>query len=181
MLVPWLVAAAPVALPVSVRVDDSRDALAAGTAHVVGGMLAYTRWPPDARGHSGTPGVNGGPPIRLCIVGPTLHAARFNGMNLPGGRRVSSVNLPTNAPSLSGDCDVVYIGAMALPTMRQITARLRGAPVLTIAEADPLCRSEAMFCLLFAPRAISFQLNIDAVSRSLVTVDPRVLRLARGF
>jgi hypothetical protein len=38
-----------------------------------------------------------------------------------------------------------------------------------------------MFCLVYLPRALTFQLNIDAVSRSGLSVDPRVLRLSRGF
>ncbi len=116
----------------------------------------------------------------MCIIGPALHSARFDGMTLPSGRKVRSANLAPNTASLIGNCDVVYIGQLAMPAMRQITARVRGAPVLTIAEADPQCRSEAMFCLLFEQHSLSFQLNIDAVSRSSVTVDPRVLRLSRG-
>lgn len=170
LLAPWLIAAAPVGIPVSVRVDGSRDAMATGTAKVVGAMLTYTRWP----GRSDTP-------LRLCIVGPAVFAGRFSEMIVPGGREVRIAPVPASAQSLPGNCDAVYMGELAMPVMRQITARLRGAPVLTIAEADPLCRSEAMFCLVYERQALSFQLNIDAVSRSAVTVDPRVLRLSRGF
>ncbi|MEO7470390.1 MAG: YfiR/HmsC family protein, partial [Sphingobium limneticum] len=44
----------------------------------------------------------------------------------------------------------------------------------------PDCGSGAIFCLLYAPQTLSFQLNIDAVSRSAVRIDPRVLRLSKG-
>lgn len=65
--------------------------------------------------------------------------------------------------------------------MRQrLIAAVRGNPVVTIAEDDRDCAGGAMFCLLFAPQTLSFQLNIDAVSRSTVRIDPRVLRVAKG-
>ena len=50
---------------------------------------------------------------------------------------------------------------------------------LVLAEADPPCAGEAMFCLMHQRDALSFQLDIDAVARSAVRIDPRVLRLAR--
>ena len=52
--------------------------------------------------------------------------------------------------------------------------------MVTIAEADPGCRSQAMFCLLPGKDDLSFELNIDAVARSGVAIDPRLLRMSRG-
>ena len=66
--------------------------------------------------------------------------------------------------------------AVTAETQRDLDQR----GVLTIAEADPDGRSQAMFSLLFRPGALNFRLNIDAVSRSGLKVDPRVLRLAQG-
>jgi hypothetical protein len=36
-----------------------------------------------------------------------------------------------------------------------------------------------MFCLQVAPDRLSFLLNVDAIARSPLRVDPRVLRLAQ--
>ena len=69
---------------------------------------------------------------------------------------------------------------VAAPVARQLTDAVRGRGVLTIAEVDPDGRAQAMFSLLFRPGALNFRLNIDAVSRSGLKVDPRVLRLAQG-
>jgi hypothetical protein len=77
-------------------------------------------------------------------------------------------------------CDVVYIGRVPLAGQRQLTAAVRGRGVMTVAEADPECRSEAMFCLIYPAKGLSFRLNIDAVSRSGLRVDPRVLRVSQG-
>lgn len=89
-------------------------------------------------------------------------------------------DLPFDATNLLNSCDALYLGDLDLETLRQWTALARGAPVATIAESDPACSSEAMFCLVFMPDAMAFDLNIDAVSRSGVRVDPRVLRMSLG-
>ena len=69
---------------------------------------------------------------------------------------------------------------LTYPSDRQLVAAARGNGVLTIAEADPACRSQAMFCMVYEPRAVSFRMNLDAIARSGLRVDPRVLRLAEG-
>lgn len=136
-------------------------------ARTVQAMIEYTRWPTRTA------------PMALCVTGPALHAARLDGLRLSDGRTVERRDVAAAGIAAQG-CDVVYMGQIALPAMRQVTAAVRGRGVLTIAEADPQCRSQAMFCLAFAPRAVSFRLNIDAVSRSGLRVDPRVLRMAQG-
>ena len=83
-------------------------------------------------------------------------------------------------PAALAGCDVVYIGSVPLPAQRQLTAAVRGRGVLTIAENDPGSSSEAMFALTYKPGGLSFRLNIDAVSRSGLRVDPRVLRVAKS-
>lgn len=136
-------------------------------ARVVQSLIDYTRWPQPRT------------PLRLCVAGPALYASRLDGLKLADGRQVERRSLPPGAIS-PGSCDAVYIGQMPLPAQRQLTALLRGRGVMTIAEADPACRSQAMFCLSFAGQAVSFRLNVDAVARSGLRVDPRVLRLSTG-
>ncbi len=148
-------------------VGESGDTQAAGVARMIQTMVDYSRWPVRSD------------PVRLCVVGAARHAGRFDRLALADGRETSR-RAVSAASAGSAGCDVVYLGQMDMAAMRQVTATVRNKPILSIAEADPLCRSQAMFCLTFEPRALSFQLNIDAVSRSAVKVDPRVLRLARG-
>jgi YfiR/HmsC-like len=61
-----------------------------------------------------------------------------------------------------------------------LTAAVRGRGVLTIAEADPGNVSEAVIVLTYQPHSLSFRLNIDAISRSGLRIDPRVLRISQG-
>lgn len=132
-------------------------------ARVVLSLVEYTRWPSPRS------------PLRLCVAGPALHAGRLDGLKLADGRRIDRVTVAAVTPA---SCDAVYMGQLPMPAQRQLITALRGRAVMTIAEADPLCRSQAMFCLSFTAQTVSFQLNVDAVSRSGLRVDPRVLRLS---
>lgn len=176
---PLLVAAAPLLLgqaplPAGLPLNAGPNARAEATAHVVASILTYSRWP--------SPPI----PVRLCVIGPAEHADNFAGLILPQGigprgTRVERYDLAPGASSMATTCDAVYIGRLPLPAMRVVTAAARGQAIVTIAESDPDCRSEAMFCLIHAPDALSFRINLDAVSRSTVRIDPRVLRISRGY
>jgi hypothetical protein len=158
-------AAASVAADSSLAAPGATDA--AAVARMVQSFVEYARWPGRRD------------PVRLCVVGPAQHAGRLGELRLADGRAVQRRNLAASA--LPGaDCDVAYLGPMTPTALRAATTALRGRGVLTIAEADPTCRSQAMFCLIHGQQTLSFRLNIDAVSRSGMKVDPRVLRMAQG-
>ena len=142
------------------------DPYAGAAARTVRAIMEYTRWP---QRHD---------PLVLCVAGPAQHAAQLGGWRLSDGRLVQRRNIAPTAAATAG-CDAVYIGSMGVPSQRQLTAAVRGKGVLTIAESDPGNASEAMFVLTYRPAALSFRLNIDAVSRSGLKVDPRVLRVAQ--
>lgn len=152
----------------SLPVDARPDAHSRATARVVGSILTYSRWPapPD--------------PIRLCVLGPAHYDAALNDM-LPGGIQIDRRDLPASAAGIASTCDVLYLGAISQSATARALAQVRGAAVVTIAEHDPECGGEAMFCLIVRDRTVSFALNLDAVSRSRVRIDPRVLRISRGF
>lgn len=143
------------------------DAYAQPVARMVQSMIEYSRWPSQRN------------PVHLCVAGPALHAGRLDGLRLSDGRTIQRRAVPASPVALAG-CDALYIGAVAGPVARQLTDAVRGRGVLTIAEADPDGRAQAMFSLVFRPGSLNFRLNIDAVSRSGLKVDPRVLRLAQG-
>jgi hypothetical protein len=168
LMAPMVLTAATPTTPVSLPLNSSATRFSDGAARTVQSILEFSRWPsqPD--------------PVRLCIVGPALHADRLGDLVLSGGRAIERRNLSQNAGAISSLCDALYIGQMDQAAMRRLTARVRGTATVTIAENDPECRSEAMFCLIFEPRALSFQINVDAVSRSVVRIDPRVLRMSKG-
>lgn len=160
-----MVGAADLALvPVA---GGANDPYAAPVGRIVQSITEYTTWPSRPN------------PVTLCVVGPANHADRLDGLRLADGRLIErrTVALTGFTPAA---CDTLYIGRLAQPEMRALTAQARGRGVLTIAEGDPDCRSQAMFCLLYTPTAVTFRMNIDAIARSGLKVDPRVLRISQG-
>jgi len=154
--------------PASIPLTAGPDRFAAGAARMVGAILEYTRWPSRRT------------PLVLCVVGPALHAGRMDRFGLSDGRVIVRRSVPADAPPAASGCDAIYFARLDPDRLRRWTRAARGAAIVTIAEDDPGCRGETMFCLRFTPAALSFDLNIDAVSRSGVRIDPRVLRLANG-
>lgn len=136
-------------------------------SRTVRAIIEYTRWPAPSD------------TVILCVAGPVRHAGQLGAMRFTDGRRLERRNITPSPAHLTG-CTVLYIGDLAAAQQRQLTSAARGRSMLTLAEADWANASEAMFVLDFQPRALSFRLNVDAVSRSGLRVDPRVLRVARG-
>ena len=148
-------------------VSPGGDPYAGAVARTVRAVLEYSRWPqPRSQ-------------MILCVAGNAQHASQIGNLRLSDGRQMVRRNVAAQPAALAG-CDVVYIGSVPLPAQRQLTAAVRGRGVLTIAENDPGSSSEAMFALTYNPGGLSFRLNIDAVSRSGLRVDPRVLRVAKS-
>ena len=145
----------------------SGDRYAGAVARTVTALIEYSTWPSRPN------------PLTLCVAGAVSHAGQIEELRLSDGRKAVRRNVAPSAVAL-GECEVLYLGNMGQPAMRQLVAAVRGKGVLTIAEADPDCRSEAMVCLIYLRAGLSFQLNIDAVARSGLRLDPRVLRMARG-
>lgn len=152
----------------SVSVRPGEKSATAATTRILRAILEYSRWPRPAEA------------LQVCIIGAADNAAGIDAISLSDGRQVSVRYLTRDGFSASLGCDAYYLGALDAGSLRRWTARAHGAPIVTITEDDPQCRSEAMFCLVYAPGSVSFRLNVDAVARSGVRVDPRVLRMAKG-
>lgn len=142
-------------------VPGQHDAVVART---VGGMISYTRWPEPR------------PVVRLCVSGTTAYSKGFGRVGQSAGRQVSTQTVVPGG--VTRGCDVLYFGTMADADRQRMLRSIRDQPVLSIAEADHACRGGTIFCLRVLPDRVSFQLSVDAVSRSTVRIDPRVLRIA---
>lgn len=154
-------------VPAAVPVTADGNAQNEATAQMVEAIFNYTRWP------------NRPQPIRLCVLGPSSRTAKLHEIELLNGTKVAVDELSAITAHMN-DCDALYLGHLPIASIRHATAKVRGRPVLTIIERDIECSvSEAMFCLSFKSNALSFQLNVDAVSRSPLRIDPRVLRLSK--
>lgn len=136
-------------------------------ARMVTLLASFTHWPdrPET--------------LRLCLVQPTDHAGGLTSVEFARETGIlATLVTPRNVGAMN--CQIVYVGRMSIVEQRAVTDAFRDRPALTVAENDPACRSRAMICLLFEADSLSFRLNIDAVSRSRVRIDPRVLRMGMG-
>lgn len=168
LMTPTMTVALPLARPVAMPIGPGPDRMAAGVARMVGSILEFTRWPTDR------------PVVRMCMAGAVAHGDQLGEISLTNGARIATVALAADEAAPAARCDALYLGSLDALVRQRLIAAVRGNAVVTIAEDDRDCAGGAMFCLLFAPQTLSFQLNIDAVSRSAVRVDPRVLRVAKG-
>lgn len=131
-------------------------------------ILEYTRWP--------------GPPraLTLCIATAGPFGADLMAALPPpdGPRPMRGRLLPPNAIP-PGDCDALIVGGWHEPMLRSVLAAIANRPVLTIGVGPHFCDAGGQFCLL--PRAPGgrFGANFEAIARSGLMVNPRVLNLAR--
>ena len=140
----------------------SRGAL----AETVSGMVRFTRWPQESMD------------MRLCVLGTGGSADELLRAGAVGTAErplaAQSVNLPKES---LGDCQVLYVSGPIDLVARDQILKSNGRPMLTIAEGRETCSDGIMFCL--DPASRRFSVNLDAIARSGLRVNPQVLRLAR--
>ena len=131
-------------------------------------IIGYTRWPVDS------------PSLYLCVAGHSVNAeALQQSVKFVSYRRETFVREwhPDEDPATT--CNVLYVGEMSATERMQLLKRLADAPVLTIGETPDFCSSGGMFCFAFREEGLYFEVNLDAIGRSELRVNPQVLRLAR--
>ncbi len=142
----------------------------AGTqvGRVVAGILGYARWP--------------APPetFRFCLAGEVrhLHDAR-DSLGQMTRQPLSVRNLADHEAAKVADCDVLYLGGLAPAQRSRLLAEAVGKPVLTISEGDSVCAEPSMFCLAVQGGEVGLLVNLDAISRSGIRINPKVLQLVR--
>ncbi len=171
MLIPLLLGMA--ALPSSIMLVQSpvprvADGQAVTVSHMVSGILSFVHWP--------SPPAN----IQLCVAGQPAFAGRFGEMAQASDHAITVRWVGVNDAAVArAGCDALYLGRMEDTQAARWIAWARGQAIATIAEHDPGCRGGAMFCLDVRMDGVSFALNLDAISRGGVRVDPKILVLSR--
>ncbi|RMX08034.1 YfiR family protein [Corticibacter populi] len=140
-------------------------------ARIVYGILSFSHWPQPM------------PHRVLCVLGSTSYspilAAEPARQQTPAWT-VRAVRSPAANDLLYQTCDAMYVGALPDAENRALWLQMQGRPVVTIKEQSAYCDEGALFCLYFHEDGrIGFQVNLDAVARSGIRVDPQVLKLAR--
>jgi hypothetical protein len=148
-------------------VPPGPEGRAIAVATIISGVLSYTRWPEE----NGT--------VTLCVAGRSPLAARIVPRTLVNGRRMVVQRLETGG-STYGGCDAIFLAGVPIAEQRRAIRLTTGQPVVTLDENSDGCVIGVMFCIRpAASGGMTFDLDIDAVSRSRVRIDPRVLSLGR--
>lgn len=164
-----IIAAVPAALllastiPATAEVGLPAGSAADANADIVAGIALYSRWPQPS------------PVVRLCVLGRNAMSAGLTSRRLADGRRIDT---DSNAAISFDDCDIIYLASQPAAVQVRIARGAAGKATITVTDNDPMCDSGIMACLRRASDHIAFDLNLDAVSRSTVRIDPRVLSLA---
>lgn len=141
----------------------------AQTSHaaIVWGIVSHTRWPVQPS------------PLRVCFIGQTTQAEAIQRSSDWIEPEHNSVMLKLDTPNEAASrCDLLYFGTQALPATERILRQIAGKPVLSI-EGQDFCSAGGMFCLEKADGNTRFSVNLDAVSRSPLRINPQVFRLSR--
>lgn len=164
-----IIAAVPAALllastiPATAEVGLPAGSVADATADIVAAITLYSRWPQPT------------PVVRLCVVGRSAMSAGLVSRRLADGRRIE---VDSSGALSFDDCDMVYLAGQPAAVQARIARGAAGQATITVTDNDPMCDSGITACLRRSSDHIAFDLNLDAVSRSTVRIDPRVLSLA---
>ncbi|MBV8043622.1 YfiR family protein [Pluralibacter sp.] len=135
---------------------------------IVSGIISYTRWPASLT-----------TPPRLCIFSSSRYVGVLRSGDI-GPTPWQAVVVSTEQQALGASCDAIYFGNESAEEQQKIIQRYQPRALLSIAEQNSQCIVGSAFCLSINSERVKFSVNLDALSRSGVRVNPDVLMLARN-
>lgn len=162
-----------VLLAVSSSVPAADSSLASVKAAFAYNFIKLTGWP-EARF------ANPGAPLNVCVIkgDPMEDALRASLSGKPAGVRTVAVQA-VGADDSFASCHALYLGAQLAPRYGALMGRAVGKGVLVIDEGDKFTWPDGMIRLFAEQNRMKFELNLEALERASLKVDPRLIRLAR--
>ncbi|RQM47352.1 YfiR family protein [Paraburkholderia bannensis] len=145
-------------------------------ARVITGIIRFTHWPVSSD------------KLRVCLMGEEADMARLAPSIRDQGAGLAPPLSVTTQANLSGsaqpqaDCNFIYFASRSVlddADRHAFFRRVADRPILTVGALPVACDMGAMFCLKAEQDPALFGANLDAISRSGLHVDPKVLLLAR--
>jgi hypothetical protein len=132
-------------------------------------FVRFTEWPSEADSR----------PMSICIIGSDPFGRALDALQ---GRPVKgkpiAVRRIRNLQEVQG-CRVLFIGASEKDRLRDILATVRGFNVLTIGDTEHYARHGVMINFFVEENKVAFEINVDAVRQTDLTITSKLLRLAR--
>ncbi|UNC49120.1 YfiR family protein [Enterobacter huaxiensis] len=135
---------------------------------IVSGIVSYTRWP----------SLSGQP--RLCVYASSRYTRALSSEEGQSELPYTPVIVHNDREALAAMCDAIYFGNETPAQQLDLISQYQGRALLLISEQNPECVIGSAFCLIIEDNRVRFSVNLDALSRSGVRVNPDVLMLARN-
>ena len=135
---------------------------------IVSGIVSYTRWP----------ALSGQP--KLCVYASSRYVQALSSEKGQNPLPYTPVIVRNDQEALSATCDAIYFGTESPASQLELIGQYQGRALLLISEQNPECVIGSAFCLIINDNRVKFSVNLDALSRSGVRVNPDVLMLARN-
>ena len=135
---------------------------------IVSGIVSYTRWP----------SLSGQP--KLCIYASSHYTQVLSSEDAQSQLPYTPVIVRNDREALSATCYAIYFGAESPAKQLELISQYQGRALLLISEQNPECVIGSAFCLITEQNQVRFSVNLDALTRSGVRVNPDVLMLARN-
>jgi hypothetical protein len=137
-------------------------------------FVKFVEWPPDAF-------VGERSPLTLCVFGEDPFGGSLDGA-VRGetlGERPLTIQRPDDLDELR-DCQVLFVSRSERNRMAEVLARVEGAPVLTVGDADGFLRAGGMINFVLEENKVRFLINQTAAERGRLRISTKLLRLALG-
>ncbi|KZP74582.1 hypothetical protein A3N40_09985 [Enterobacter cloacae subsp. dissolvens] len=135
---------------------------------IVSGIVSYTRWP----------SLSGQP--KLCVYASSHYTQALSREEGQSELPYTPVIVHNDQEALSATCDAIYFGTESPARQLELISQYQGRALLLISEQNPECVIGSAFCLIIDHNQVRFSVNLDALTRSGVRVNPDVLMLARN-
>jgi uncharacterized protein DUF4154 len=131
----------------------------------------FTEWPPEA--------LPAAAPFMACVLGDGPVGDALT--RTVEGRQLSGRTIGVSRAAIDGPlrtCHLLYVSHMTPAQLTAILATVRGAPVLTISDADDFARLGGIAHIFVENGKMRFELNLDLARRSRLQLSSRLLALA---
>jgi len=144
-------------------------------AHFLGKFTHYIDWPEAVSGE------DSGRAFIIGVIGDDPFNRQlqeiYNSVKLKG--RPTEIRYFDALNKNSASCDLLFIPGTEKDRLKKILSYTAGKPVLTVSDTPGFAEAGVLINLYLENNKIGFEINIDAVNKSRLSFNYRLLDLAR--
>lgn len=117
--------------------------------------------------------------LSLCVMDSTVFGQALNSIN---GKKIHGKNLLVSTCNSKTDFDriqILFLNSPDIKARKDLLARCREKPVLTIGESPGFAQNEGMINFYKAKNRIRFEINRKRAEKAGLKISSRLLKLAK--